>query len=124
MDLGLNGKVAVITGGSRGIGRSIAAALAKEGARVAICARDGKALSAAAEALRRDGAEVIAETADVSRDGEIERVTRRAAETWGGVDILVNNAGGPPPGRFESGARPSVWRFSPPCAACARRCRI
>ena len=101
MELELRDKVAVITGGSRGIGRAIATSLAAEGARVAICARDRKAVDAAVGALRAKGADVIGEVADVSREGEIERVVSAAAERWGRLDILVNNAGGPPPGRFD-----------------------
>lgn len=101
MELELAGKVAVVTGGSRGIGRAIAASLAAEGARVAICARDRKSVDAAVAALRAKGGDVIGEVADVGRDGELERVIGAAAERWGRIDILINNAGGPPPGRFE-----------------------
>jgi 3-oxoacyl-[acyl-carrier protein] reductase len=101
MDLGLTGKVALITGASRGIGRAIAAALIKEGARVAICAREPKALQAAAELLRKDDGQVLAEVADISREGELERLTTLTVERWGALDIVINNAGGPPPGRFD-----------------------
>jgi 3-oxoacyl-[acyl-carrier protein] reductase len=101
VDLGLSGKVALITGASRGIGRAIATSLVKEGVRVAICARDAKALEAAAESLRKSGGDVLAEVADISKDGEMERVTAMAIERWGRLDIVINNAGGPPPGRFE-----------------------
>jgi 3-oxoacyl-[acyl-carrier protein] reductase len=101
MDLGLTGRIALVTGGSRGIGRSIAAVLAREGARVAICARNDKALQATAEALRKDGADIYAAAADISRQGDIERVIDDVVTRWGGLDILVNNAGGPPPGRFD-----------------------
>jgi len=102
MDLGLTGKVALVTGGSRGIGRAIAAVLAREGVRVAICARSEKALQATADALRKDGAEIYAATADISNQGDIERVIADVVARWGGLDILVNNAGGPPPGRFDA----------------------
>ncbi|HEY0143933.1 MAG TPA: SDR family oxidoreductase [Thermoanaerobaculia bacterium] len=101
MDLQLKNKVALITGGSRGIGRAIAVGLVKEGVKVAICARDAKSLEATAAALRKEGGDVVAEVADISKDGEIERVTRKAVEKWGRLDIVVNNAGGPPPGRFD-----------------------
>jgi 3-oxoacyl-[acyl-carrier protein] reductase len=102
MDLGLTGKVALVTGGSRGIGRAIAAVLAREGVRVAICARSEKALQATADALRKDGAEIYAATADISNQGDMERVIADVVARWGGLDILVNNAGGPPPGRFDA----------------------
>ena len=102
MDLGLTGKVALVTGGSRGIGRAIAAVLAREGVRVAICARSEKALQATADALRKDGAEIYAATADISNQGDVARVIDDVVARWGGLDILVNNAGGPPPGRFDA----------------------
>jgi 3-oxoacyl-[acyl-carrier protein] reductase len=102
MDLGLSGRVALVTGGSRGIGRAIATVLAREGVRVAICARSEKALQATADALRKDGAEIYAATADISSQGDIARVIDEVVSRWGGLDILVNNAGGPPPGRFDA----------------------
>lgn len=102
MELELHGKVAVVTGGSRGIGRAIAASLSAEGARVAICARDRKAVDAAVDALRSKGGDVIGETADVSRHGDVDRAVNAAVARWGRVDILINNAGGPPPGRFDA----------------------
>lgn len=101
MELELRDKVAIVTGGSRGIGRAIAASLAAEGARVVICARDRKSVDAAADALRKKGGDVIGEVADVSREGDLDRVVHAAVERWGRLDILVNNAGGPPPGRFD-----------------------
>ena len=100
MDLGLTGKVALVTGGSRGIGRAIAASLLAEGVRVAICARDSKALDAAAKVLAKSG-DLLAESADISKVGEIERITEATVARFGRLDILVNNAGGPRPGRFE-----------------------
>ena len=92
MDLGLKGKVAVITGGSQGIGRATAIAFAREGAKVAICARGEEALKDAARAVRDAGGEVLAETADVTIPADIERFIGGAAERFGGIDVLVNNA--------------------------------
>jgi 3-oxoacyl-[acyl-carrier protein] reductase len=94
LDLGLENKVALITGGSDGLGRAAAARLAAEGARVAICARRGPHLEAAAAALRESsGAEVLAIAADVARADDCARFVEEAAAAFGGIDILINNAG-------------------------------
>lgn len=92
MDLGLQGKVVLITGGSQGIGRATAVAFAREGARVAICARGKEALEQAAAEVAAAGGEVLAEPADVNMLADIERFVALAAERFGGVDVLVNNA--------------------------------
>jgi NAD(P)-dependent dehydrogenase (short-subunit alcohol dehydrogenase family) len=94
MDLGLTGKAALVTGGSRGIGRAIAQALAAEGARVAISARSEGALKAAAADIgRRSGAEVATIPADLSHLDEVTRVMDGTRARLGAIDILVNNAG-------------------------------
>jgi NAD(P)-dependent dehydrogenase (short-subunit alcohol dehydrogenase family) len=94
LDLGLTGKVALITGGSDGLGRAAAARLAAEGARVAICGRRTAHLEAAAAAMREaSGGEVLAVTADVARADDCARFVEQAAGAFGGVDILLNNAG-------------------------------
>jgi 3-oxoacyl-[acyl-carrier protein] reductase len=94
MDLGLAGKTALVTGGSRGIGRAIALGLAAEGARVAICARsDGALKTAAAEIRQRSGAEVATIAADLSRLDEVTRVVDAALARLGTIQVLVNNAG-------------------------------
>ena len=91
MDLGLQGRVAAITGGSHGLGYAIAQSLLAEGCRVAICARDAKRLHDAAAAL---GKGVFTQTADVSKPGQVEAFIEAAARQLGSLDILVHNAGG------------------------------
>ena len=94
LELDLQEKVALITGGSDGLGRAAAARLAAEGARVAICARRGPHLEAAAAELRaQTGAEVLAVAADVTQADDCRRFVDAAAHAFGGVDILLNNAG-------------------------------
>jgi len=102
MELGLVGKRALVAAASRGLGKAIALELAKEGAKVAICARDATRLRATAEEIEREtGAEVLAVPADLTDREQLERFVAAANERWGGVDILVANAGGPPPGSFS-----------------------
>lgn len=90
----LKGKVALITGASRGIGRAIAQAYIAEGADVALCARDAEALAAAAHALEglRPGARVLARPCDVRRPEDVEALLAAVAEAFGRLDVLVNNA--------------------------------
>lgn len=89
----LQDKVAIVTGGSKGIGRAIAHALLAEGARVAICGRDAAALDQAAAELSADGGDVIGKVCDVGRFEEVEQFFEFVSDRFGGVDILVNNAG-------------------------------
>jgi NAD(P)-dependent dehydrogenase (short-subunit alcohol dehydrogenase family) len=94
MTTGLKDTVAVVTGGSRGIGFSIAQALLAEGAKVFICARDAKMMQAALENLRTTApANVDGCVADVRNYEDCRKMVRMAAERFGGLDILVNNAG-------------------------------
>jgi 3-oxoacyl-[acyl-carrier protein] reductase len=94
MDLGLGGKTALVTGASRGIGRAVAAALAAEGVRVALCARMPDALEQVRMLVRaRGGQDPVTITADLSRLDEVVRVAGVARERLGRLDILVNNAG-------------------------------
>ncbi len=94
LDLGLNGKVAIITGGSDGLGRAAAEKLAGEGAKVAIAARRKEHLEKAADEIRKaTGGHVLAHVADVSRAPDCERLVDAVIAEWGGVDILLNNAG-------------------------------
>jgi NAD(P)-dependent dehydrogenase (short-subunit alcohol dehydrogenase family) len=94
LDLELQGKIALITGGSDGLGRAAAARLAAEGAKVAICARRREPLEQAAAELRTaSGGEVRAIVADVTRAADCERFVAEAVSAFGAVDILLNNAG-------------------------------
>jgi 3-oxoacyl-[acyl-carrier protein] reductase len=94
MDLQLKEKVALITGGSRGIGLRTARLFADEGCHVAICGRDTAPLASAAEELRQKGVRVAAIQADVTQATEAEKVTEQVITELGGIDILVNNVGG------------------------------
>jgi 3-oxoacyl-[acyl-carrier protein] reductase len=100
LDLGLQGRVAAVTGASHGLGYAIADALLVEGCRVAICARDETRIDAAARALAHIdepgslGREVFAQPADITHPGEVEAFIRSTATRFGGLDILVHNAGG------------------------------
>lgn len=94
MDLGLAGKVALVTGGSRGIGRAIALRLAAEGADIGICGRQPDALDACVAELRVRGVQAHAVIADVTSPGEAERFVDEIATLLGGVDLLVANVGG------------------------------
>jgi NAD(P)-dependent dehydrogenase (short-subunit alcohol dehydrogenase family) len=94
MDLGLEGKVAIVTGGSAGIGYAAARSLAREGARVVICSRTASALAEAASALREDtGGEVVDAAGDVSKDEDLRRLFDVTLQRFGRLDVLVNNAG-------------------------------
>ena len=94
MELGLQGKVALVPAASSGLGRAIAEALRAEGARVAMCARG--------EIDIAPGEDVLTVRADVSQGADIQRVVEAAVARCGGLDILVANAGGPPLGKFDS----------------------
>ena len=101
MDLGLNGKVALVAASSKGLGKASALALAREGARVTICARTQADLEQAAEEIQREaGTEVLPVEADLGTAEGIQRVVAATVERFGGVDVLVANSGGPTPGRF------------------------
>ncbi len=103
MDLGIEGRVALLTGASRGIGYACATALAAEGVRVAICARGRAAVEAAARDIAAEtGGDVTAFVADVARSQDVDRLLSEVAEAMGGVDILLANNGGPPRGGFDA----------------------
>jgi len=103
MDLGLKGKVALVTASSQGLGKASAMALAAEGANLAICSRNERNIQAVADEIRqKTGAAVTSLVADVSRKDDISRVVGAVVKEYGKVDILVNNAGGPPTGHIIS----------------------
>ncbi|OGO50808.1 MAG: short-chain dehydrogenase [Chloroflexi bacterium RBG_16_68_14] len=94
MNLALRDKVAIVTGGSRGIGRAIALGLAGEGCHVAVCARGEEALRQTEAELRERGVDALAVAADVTRAEDIERLVAETVARFGRLHILVNNAGG------------------------------
>ncbi|HEV2334355.1 MAG TPA: SDR family oxidoreductase [Stellaceae bacterium] len=94
MDLKLAGKIALVTGSSRGIGLATAKAFAAEGCRVMLSARAAEQLAAAERELRAAGAEVVAHAADVAKPEDAAALVAATAASWGGIDILVNNVGG------------------------------
>lgn len=101
MDLGLNGKIALCAASSRGLGRAIATALAREGARVCMCGRDRDTLEATADRIcETTGAEVFTLPVDLAEPDGPRRFVRGALEQAGGVDLLITNTGGPPVGSF------------------------
>ncbi|HSU15355.1 MAG TPA: SDR family oxidoreductase [Longimicrobium sp.] len=103
MELGLRGKVALVTGASAGLGLAIARELAAEGARVAMVARREDVLRAAADEIASaTGADVLPIAGEVGREGEAERFVREAEAALGPMDILVANAGGPPSTTFAT----------------------
>ena len=101
MDLGLKDRVALVAAASRGLGKAAAWELAREGARVAICARGEDALRAAAAEISSDtGSKVFPVVADVTKPDNIKKLVSSVEEHFGQIDILVANAGGPPTGTF------------------------
>ncbi len=103
MDTGLEGKAALIGGGSKGIGRAAALALARERCAVAICARNQETLDRTRDEIRNEtGAKVLSLPCDMSSHDDIVAAVAAAAEAFGRLDIVVNNAGGPPTGTFET----------------------
>src|ERR1700691_1636220 len=101
MDLHLNGKVVLITGGTDGLGAALAYRLAEEGARVAVCGRDSRRLAATEQRLRDAGGDALVVQADVTRPADLERFVDAAVARWGRLDGLVNNAGKSAAGRID-----------------------
>jgi len=112
MDLGLEGKRAIVCGASRGLGYAVARSMLREGARVTIVARGAAALEGAAVQLEREtAAKPHPIAADLVVAADRERIVRESRALLGGVDVLVINAGGPPPGPFESHGTDN-WRLA------------
>ena len=99
MDLGIDGRVVLVTASSRGLGRSSAIALAEAGCKLVICARGEEALGEAASAIEAVGGDVLAIVDDVTEPEAPARLVASTIEHFGTIDIVVGNAGGPPPGR-------------------------
>ncbi|MFP5211892.1 MAG: SDR family oxidoreductase, partial [Acidobacteriota bacterium] len=111
MDLGLRGKVALIAGGSQGLGYAVTTQMCREGAKVAICALDNPELPKAVEEIRAaTGGEVIGIPADLTDAEQAKNFVRKSIEHYGTVDILVNNAGGPPTKTFLE-IEDDLWHF-------------
>lgn len=105
MDLGIYGKIALVTAASRGLGRGCAEQLAAEKCRVAICSRDGAEIKLVAEEIStKSGTQVIGFGADMSKAEDINRLLENVRQSLGEPEILVTNAGGPPTGTFASTA--------------------
>ena len=103
MDLKLDGKIALVTGSSRGLGFAVALALAEEGAQVAINSRnDAEAAGSAQRIHHATGAKILPLTADVTVATAADRLVSETVQYFGGLDILITNAGGPPAGAFET----------------------
>lgn len=102
MDLGIKGRTAIVTGGSRGIGRETARQFLEEGARVMISGRNAETLEQTrAELAKSTGGEIHAAVSDMMKAGDISKLVESAKKQLGGVDILVNNAGQMYSGRFD-----------------------
>ena len=110
MELGLRGKIAIVTGATQGIGKATAFGLAREGARVVLCARGKDRLDQCLSGIASMGGEALAVSADVSKLADIERIVASTIERWGGVDILVNNAGTSVRGDFEK-VDDAMWQM-------------
>ena len=102
MDMGLRGRAALVAASSQGLGKAVALGLAREGARVAMCARTAAVLEAAADEIRgATGAEVFARAADVADTEQVRRLVAETVARFGSLDICVANAGGPPSKPFS-----------------------
>jgi len=108
MDLHLNGKVVLVTGGTDGLGAALASRLVEEGARVAVCGRDAGRLAATEQRLHDAGGDALAVQADVTSPADLERFVDAAVARWGRLDGLVNNAGKSAAGRVDQ-VSDDVW---------------
>jgi 3-oxoacyl-[acyl-carrier protein] reductase len=105
MDLGIRDRVALVLGASKGMGRACAEALAREGCRLSVSARDVAGLDAAFP-----GGGVLKLAGDVTRDADRQRIVAETAAAYGRIDILLNNCGGPKPGAFGAALTAEDWR--------------
>lgn len=102
LDLGIDNRVAIVTGSSQGIGKAIAYGLAKEGVNVTLCARNLEKLQATVKKIEQStGAKILSVQADLKNKNDIKALVEETVEMFGNVDILVNNTGGPPPLLFS-----------------------
>ena len=110
MDLGLKGRVAIVTGGSQGIGKAVATSLAAEGASLVLGARNEAILQTLASEIRTTyRVPVLAQPTDITKPTDIDSLVAQAIATYGRIDILINNGGGPPATRFDNTAI-EVWQ--------------
>jgi 3-oxoacyl-[acyl-carrier protein] reductase len=109
MDLGLTDKVVLVTAASKGLGKAAAMEFARQGARVAICARSEQLEVTADEIRSQTGAPVLAVRADLTKPADIESLVGATLNRFGQIDILIVNAGGPPPGNFLD-LQPEDWQ--------------
>lgn len=89
----LAGKIAIVTGAGRGIGRAISLLLGRSGARVVLASRTDSELTSVGEEIRKQEGEALVVPTDLTRDGEMERLVKKTLENWGSIDYLINNAG-------------------------------
>ena len=110
MDLGLENKICVVTGASKGIGRAIAVAFAQEGVSLSVCARDGIRAESVAKEVRGHGGRAIAIACDVSREDDVNRLVEETLKEYGRIDILVANAAVIEPVKFAIEMPVADWR--------------
>lgn len=101
MDCKLKGKVAIVGGSSKGLGKACALSLAKEGVNIVLCARNPKALEETQREIEGFGVEVLALSVDMTKEKDNERIVKETIDKFGRIDILINNSGGPNPGSFR-----------------------
>lgn len=110
MNTGLKNRSVIVAGSSKGIGRAAAELFAAEGAKVAMCSRDEKSVTAAGEEIRKkSGAEIFAKAVDVTDEAAVRKFVDEVAARFGGVDVCVTNAGGPPAKLFKD-TNSEEWR--------------
>jgi 3-oxoacyl-[acyl-carrier protein] reductase len=110
MELGLKDKVAVVAASSQGLGKAVAQGLAREGAKLAMCSRNGDALNVAADQIRNEtGVEILASPVDVTDESAVRRFVSETETKFGRIDVCVTNAGGPPAKPFDA-TTTEEWR--------------